>query len=62
MPLFGSGWTRRLFEQFLAGTDLQGFPHRYNYTCESSPVGEYLQASAQGGAVALSGDAADPAQ
>ncbi len=26
-----------------AGTYLQGFAHRYNYSCKSEPVGEYLQ-------------------
>jgi hypothetical protein len=26
-----------------AGTSLQGFAHRFNYSCESTPVGEYLQ-------------------
>jgi hypothetical protein len=32
MPPFGFGWTGvlSLFEQFLTGTDLQGFPYRTN--------------------------------
>jgi hypothetical protein len=29
-----------------AGTSLQGFAHRYNYSCEEKPVGKYLQALA----------------
>jgi hypothetical protein len=26
-----------------AGTSLQGFAHRFNYSCEEKPAGEYLQ-------------------
>jgi hypothetical protein len=38
MPPFGSGWTKRLFEQLLTGSDLQGFPYRDNYPCGVIPV------------------------
>jgi hypothetical protein len=26
-----------------AGTSLQGFAHRFNYSCEEKPAGKYLQ-------------------
>jgi hypothetical protein len=43
MPL--SGWTRRLFEQFLAGTSLQDFPYRDSFTGLIIPVSRVLWGS-----------------
>jgi hypothetical protein len=35
------GWGEEAYSP--AGTSLQAFAHKFNYSCKSVPVGEYLQ-------------------